>query len=170
MTPLRLACTAALLLGALAGPARAQPALSAATVPWAGMADDTPLRNPFNDPFVQVTDGLPGCPVPPGPVATAAEARREAHWRAERGNSCYREGRCRLPNAYLYDADIVERVQRAVRWHGGFADTSVWAEGQRRWVTLSGCVRSAAQARELEALVRRLDDVEAVIPQLLVRP
>ena len=128
------------------------------------------LLNPFHDPFVQLTRGVPDCPVPRGPAYSAEEARREAHWRAERGTSCYREGRCRLPNAYLYDADIIERVQRAVRAHGGFEDTSVWAEGQRRWVTLTGCVRSAAQAAALEALVRRLDDVEAVIPQLRVAP
>ena len=128
------------------------------------------LLNPFKDPFVQLTHGLPACPVPGGPAYSAEEARREAHGRAERGTSCYRDGRCRLPNAYLYDADIIERVQRAVRAHGGFEDTSVWAEGQRRWVTLTGCVRSAAQGAALEALVRRLDDVEAVIPQWRVLP
>ena len=126
--------------------------------------------NVFGDPFVQVTHGVPDCPVPPGPGYTREEARTEAHWRAERGTSCYREGRCRLPNAYLYDAEIAERVVRAIQIDGRFVDTSVWIEGQRRWVTLSGCVRTAAQASALEQLVRRIDDVEAVIPALKIVP
>lgn len=133
-------------------------------------APETVLDNPFQDPFVQLTHGVAACPVPPGPRYSAEEARKEAHWRAERGTSCFRDGRCRLPNAYLYDADIMARVQKAVAAHGGFADTRVWAWGQRRWVFLAGCVRSPEQAAALEALVRRLDDVEAVIPQLQVLP
>lgn len=32
-------------------------------------------KNYFDDPFVQVTNGLPGCPVPEGPLVTEAEAR-----------------------------------------------------------------------------------------------
>jgi osmotically-inducible protein OsmY len=40
---------------------------------------------------------------------------------------------------------------------------------QRRWVSLKGCVRRKEQAKALEQLVRRLDDVEAVINQLVVR-
>jgi osmotically-inducible protein OsmY len=41
-------------------------------------------------------------------------------------------------------------------------------EGQRRWVWLKGCVSTPAQAAELERIVRLVDDVEAVIPQLIV--
>ena len=66
--------------------------------------------------------------------------QHEAHWRAERGTSCYRSGRCRLPNAYLYDKEIAPRVVKAIDAAGTFADTSVWVEGQRRWVWLKGCV------------------------------
>ena len=51
---------------------------------------------------------------------------------------------------------------------GQFADTSVWVEGQRRWVWLKGCVSTKEQAAELERIVRLVDDVEAVIPQLIV--
>jgi len=145
---------AALLLALCAGTAWAQ--------------DAALLPNPFGDPFVQLTHGIAGCPVPAGPALGADEARREAHWRAERGTSCYRDGRCRLPNSYLYDADIIARVQKAVAADGGYAGTSVWAWGQRRWVFLAGCVRGAEQAQALEALVRRLDDVEAVVPALRV--
>src|SRR6266702_2903585 len=66
-------------------------------------------RNWFDDPFVQATHGLPACPVPDPPLLTEAEMQHETHWRAERGTSCYRSGRCRLPNAYLYDKEIVPR-------------------------------------------------------------
>ena len=128
-----------------------------------------PKTNAFNDPFVQVTKGIANCPAPPGPGYTAQEARLQAHYRAERGTSCFRAGRCRLPNAYLYDADIIERTEKAIVIDGRFTNTSVWAEGQRRWVTLSGCVRNAQDALELEKLVRNLDDVESVINLLQVR-
>jgi hypothetical protein len=125
-------------------------------------------RNWFDDPFVQATHGMPGCPVPDAPLLTEAEMRHETHWRAERGTSCFQSGRCRLPNAYLYDKEIAPRVVQAIAAAGTFEDTSIWIEGQRRWVWLKGCVSTPEQAAELERLVRLIDDVEAVIPQLIV--
>jgi len=125
-------------------------------------------RNWFDDPFLVATRGLPGCPVPDAPLLTESEMQREAHYRAERGTSCYQSGRCRLPNAYLYDKEIAPRVVQAIQVADRFADTSVWVEGQRRWVWLKGCVSTPAQAAELERIVRLVDDVEAVIPQLIV--
>ena len=94
--------------------------------------------------------------------------QHEAHWRAERGTSCFQSGRCRLPNAYLYDREIAPRVVKAIAAAGSFEDTSVWVEAQRRWVWLKGCVSTPEQAAELERIVRLVDDVEAVIPQLIV--
>jgi len=125
-------------------------------------------RNWFDDPFLVATQGLPGCPVPDAPLLTEPEMQSEAHYRAERGTSCYVSGRCRLPNAYLYDKEIAPRVVQAIQVTRKFADTSVWVEGQRRWVWLKGCVSTPAQAAELERIVRLIDDVEAVIPQLIV--
>lgn len=125
--------------------------------------------NYFNDPFLQVTSGIADCPVPEGPELTEAEIRVQAHARTERGTRCFQSGRCRLPNSYLYDNEIVPRVRKAILADGRFEETSVWAEGQRRWVWLKGCVRRKDQAIALERLVRRLDDVEAVINQLVVR-
>ena len=125
-------------------------------------------RNWFDDPFVQATRALPGCPLPDPPLLTEAEMQHETHWRAERGTSCYRSGRCRLPNAYLYDREIVPRVVKAIEAAGTFDNTSVWVEGQRRWVWLKGCVSQPEQAAEPERMVRLIDDVEAVIPQLIV--
>ncbi|HEY1393606.1 MAG TPA: transporter, partial [Methylibium sp.] len=83
-------------------------------------------RNAFDDPFVQVTAALPGCPVPEGPLYTEQEVHDVAHVRAQHGGSCYRAGRCRLPNSYLYDKEIIPRVQQYLRLDGRFNDTSVW--------------------------------------------
>lgn len=137
-------------------------------VAWAQAAEQP--QNYFNDPFVQATHGQPLCPQPAGPEITQAQRLAESHERAERGTSCYRAGRCRLPNSYLYDAEIVPRVKLALEVDGRFNDTSVWVEGQRRWVWLKGCVRNAGQSEQLERLVRSIDDVEAVINELKVVP
>jgi BON domain-containing protein len=131
-------------------------------------ADGAPRTNVFHDPFLAVTNGLPACPVPEGPLFTEAEARAEAHGRSQRGVSCYLSGRCRLSNAYLYDQEIVPRVDKAIHADGRFADTSVWVLGQRRWVFLKGCVKSGAESAALERLVKDIDDVEVVINELSV--
>src|SRR5256885_16966148 len=70
-------------------------------------------RNFFNDPFVQVTRALPACPIPAGPLYNDEEVKAEAHARSQRGVSCYMAGRCRLPNAYLYDREIIPPVEKA---------------------------------------------------------
>ena len=161
MTPLRPRSTvvlALLVLTVAAARAQASPAASA----------PAERRNWFDDPFVQATRGLPGCPIPDPPLLTEAEMQHETHWRAERGTSCYRSGRCRLPNAYLYDKELAPRVVKAIDAAGTYDNTSVWVEGQRRWVWLKGCVATPEQAAELERMVRLIDDVEAVIPQLIV--
>ena len=103
-------------------------------------------------------------------MITRDEMHAEEHARAERGRRCYLDGRCRLPNAYLYDKEIIPRVKIAIVAAGKYADTTVWVEGQRRWVTLKGCVRSRVEARALEHLVGQIDDVEAVIDELVVTP
>lgn len=130
--------------------------------------DDDERGNFFNDPFLQVTDGIPSCPRQEGPMITRAQMRAETHGRAERGTSCFRSGRCRLPNAYLYDQEIIPRASKAILADGRFADTSLWVEGQRRWVFLKGCVRSLEQGHAIEQVVRNIDDVEAVINELVV--
>lgn len=132
------------------------------------VASAQPRSNVFNDPFLQVTSEMPLCPIPDPPGVTEQEARELAHDRAQRGVSCWLAGRCRLHNAYLYDAEIIPRVQQAIRVDGHFARTSIWATGQRRWVWLQGCVSTTEQAADVEQLVRRIDDVEGVINQLMV--
>lgn len=132
------------------------------------LAQGQVLRNPFHDPFLQITNGLPRCPVPEEPVYTQDEFRQLEHERSQRGVSCWLAGRCRLPNGYLYDAEIIPRVKRAIDARGGYENTAVWALGQRRRVWLRGCVQSAEQGAEIEAIVRHLDDVEDVQNELMV--
>lgn len=129
-------------------------------------AAEEPRRNVFDDPFVQVTAALPGCPAPRPPGFTADEVRQEAHVRAQHGTSCHRVGRCRLPNSYLYDKEIIPRVQQYLRMDGRFGDTSVWVLGERRIVTLMGCVRTKEQARQMEQAVLLVDDVMGVVNYL----
>ncbi|MGA0609145.1 BON domain-containing protein [Caldimonas sp. KR1-144] len=124
--------------------------------------------NPFDDPFIAVTDGLPGCPEPQAPTYTDEEFRAEAHDRSQRGVSCWMAGRCRLHNAYLYDREIVPRVKRAIESTRRFDATRIWALGQRRVVWLKGCVATAEQAAEIERIVRDIDDVEGVRNELMV--
>lgn len=126
--------------------------------------------NYFDDPFVQATHAIAACPVPSGPLITRQDMLAQSHGRTERGTSCYQAGKCRLPNAYLYDADIVARARKAVLAAPQFADTSLWIEGQRRWVWLKGCVRSRAQAEALQHLVADIDDVERVFVEVTVQP
>ncbi len=149
-------------------------ALCAACV--AALAQASPAAAPrerranyFNDPFLRVTQAIADCPTPEGPMITEAEMRAESHYRTERGTSCYLSGRCRLPNSYLYDREIIPRVKKAILAAGRYADTSVWVEGQRRWVWLKGCVRTRTESAALESLVRDIDDVEAVINELAVK-
>jgi BON domain len=129
-------------------------------------------QNFLDDPFVQLTSGLAHCPVPEGPLLTRSQVATEMHYRAERGTSCFMAGRCRLHNAYLYDKEIIDRVGKLVYALAArdpqMAATSLWAEGQRRWVFLKGCVQSEAQSKTLEDAVRNMDDVESVINLLMV--
>ncbi len=122
-----------------------------------------PKSNVFGDPFEQVTSGIEACPVPEGPLLTEAEAKAESHSRVERGTSCFQSGRCRLPNAYLYDREIIPRVKRLIAQDRRFDRSSLWVVGQRRWVFILGCVETDAQGLEVEKAVQAIDDVEAVV-------
>ena len=125
-------------------------------------------KNVFDDPFQQATSAMAGCPVPEGPLLTAEEATRVEHERVQHGTSCYLSGRCRLPSSYLYDKEIIPRVAQYIQRDGRFDSTSVWVMGQRRIVTLMGCVQSREQAETLERTVGLVDDVMNVVPQLMI--
>lgn len=126
-----------------------------------------PLRlNPFGDPFIVATAGGPACPAPLGPAYTDAQVREQSHHRAERGTTCWLEGRCAEPNAYRADPRIAEAVARALQAERRLAGTRIWVTVERAFVTLEGCVGTAAQAARAEAVAKRADGVHLVLPFL----
>lgn len=122
--------------------------------------------NAFDDPFLRATSAIANCPVPAGPLYTPEQVRAEAHVRAQSGTSCYYSGRCRLPNAYLYDKEIAPRAVQYLQRDERLADSSVWVLVRQRHVYLQGCVRSKEQAQTMERSVGLIDDVVGVVPQL----
>jgi hypothetical protein len=114
------------------------------------------------DPFVEATDGFAACPVVKPPVLNEQEMRVQAHGRVERGTSCCLAGTCECGGAYKHDPEINDRIAAVIRGDKRFRDTSVWVTTTRKFVTLQGCVRSAAQSKALERLVKRQPDVAIV--------
>jgi osmotically-inducible protein OsmY len=114
------------------------------------------------DPFAQATSGYAACPAAKPPILTEQEMRSAAHSRVERGTSCCLAGTCECGGAYKRDPEINERVVEAIKGDARFRDTSVWVTTTRKFVTLQGCVRSLAQKRALERLVKRQQAVEIV--------
>jgi len=131
----------------------------------AAQAQDALRLNPFDDPFVQATAGR-ACPAPLGPAYTDAQIRAEAHYRAERGTSCWLAGECSEPSAYRYDARLARGAVAALRGDTALTDSAIWIVVERRFITLQGCVADAAQAARAEALARAVPDVQIVLPQL----
>lgn len=142
--------------------------LLAVTLTCAATAQGQERRNWFNDPFEQATRGLRGCPVPEGPLLTEAEHRREAHYRIERGTSCWLAKKCDEPNAYQLDHEINATAAAALHARGRLRDTSLWVITQRRFVFVQGCVRDPAQIRLVVDAVRSDARVEHVQPEVLV--
>lgn len=150
---------------------KAAPALLCLIGAWGGLAHaqaPPEKKNWFGDPFFQVSSGLAACPVPEGPLLTQDEARAVEHWRVERGTSCYEAGKCRLPNAYLYDKELAAPVAAALAAVPGVQAGSVWVTIQRRWVFLQGCVTTPQQITALQQAAQAVPDVEIVVPMLLV--
>lgn len=123
-------------------------------------------RNRFEDPFFRVSTGLATCPAPLGPLFTVEEQRREAHYRIERGTSCWLAGTCKESNAYRYDKALAAPVEAALKAVPGVERSSVWVTIQRRWVFLEGCVAAPEQITQLEQAARSVADVESVVPML----
>ncbi|SAL81255.1 hypothetical protein AWB68_06074 [Caballeronia choica] len=135
---------------------------------------EEPLANRGNDPFMQVSSAIAGCTPPRGPFVSEKEWLAEAHYRIERGNSCWIAGRCRLPNSYDYDKEIAESVTRrlnalntSTQWR---EKTSLWLTLQRRFIYVDGCVaRDFDKARFLSQLGETAD-VETVIDRTVAKP
>lgn len=130
--------------------------------------------NRGNDPYFQVSRAIAACATPLGPFETEDEWRKESHWRVERGNSCWWEGRCRLSNGYLYDKEIDEAVHRrlndiepAMHWQHR---TTLWLMLQRRFVYVMGCVAPDFDKRTFLAELAKTADVERVIDETTTDP
>jgi hypothetical protein len=131
-------------------------------------------ENRGNDPFVQISTAIPGCPEPLGPRETDQEWLDEAHYRIERGNSCWVEGRCRLSNGYLYDKEIAEALERrltninyATHWR---ERTSLWLMLQRRFIYVQGCVSPDFDKKQFLFELGKTADVERVIDDTTTDP
>jgi hypothetical protein len=123
---------------------------------------DTP-RNWFDDPFFQVTSGVPDCPTPAGPRLTESERRGQAHHRAERGTSCWLSGDCEQPSAYAHDAQIARDLLARWRSTSRFDSTSLWVTVQHATVFIEGCVSGAVDAAALEAFARATAHVQQAV-------
>ena len=126
-------------------------------------ADEGSLRNWFDDPFYQVRNGATSCATPLGPFSDEVEMRNQTHSRSERGTRCWLAGQCRLPNSYLYDADIAAAVRQRFDAASVLRDASLWVTVQRRIVWIEGCVARSYKTGFLERVVRAVPDVELVI-------
>jgi len=129
----------------------------------ASSADDELPLNRFNDPFEAVSADIADCPEPRGPRITVAEARVQAHHRAERGTTCWLKGECSEPNAFRYDTGIATALREPLKAATALHPSSLWVTVQGRVVYFEGCVERAEQASELEALARGLPNVQQAL-------
>ena len=131
-----------------------------------------PLKNHYNDPFVQITSAIKACPQPRGPFMTVKEAQAEAHPRIERGTTCFMSGKCTEPNAYRYDARIAKAAQETaaneVKKTPALAQSSVWLTVQRRFVFVHGCVARRGDMAKWERILKTVPEVEYVGVDLAV--
>ena len=130
--------------------------------------------NRGNDPFLHVSSAIAGCAAPRGPFETEQEWLDEAHYRIERGNSCWIAGRCRLSNSYDYDREIAESATRrlsalnaSMQWRD---KTSLWLTVQRRFIYVDGCVSPDFDTAGFVAALGETADVEKVIDRTTRRP
>ncbi|NML34435.1 hypothetical protein [Paraburkholderia antibiotica] len=130
--------------------------------------------NRGHDPFMPISHAIADCPTPLGPFETDKEWLDDSHYRIERGNSCWIEGRCRLPNAYLYDTEIADSVQRrlanlnvATHWR---EQTTLWLTLQRRFIYVEGCVAPGFDRKTFLSELAKTADVERVIDNTVSDP
>lgn len=120
-----------------------------------------PLQNWFGDPFFQISQAVPDCPLPAGPFTTESDKRVQSHRRAEKGTTCWLAKECDRPNAYAYDADIAAAFKQALNERNPFAaDTTLWVTVQGRVVYIEGCAPREAWVGDMEAYVRALPHVQ----------
>jgi len=117
------------------------------------------------DPFAQATHAFAGCPLSSPTLVTPQQMRIIAHERAERGTYCALEGRCEPGGAYRRDPEVNEQISTAIAGDKRFANTSVAVTTTRRFVTLTGCVRSPTQRHALVEFVKGQPGVDRVFDE-----
>ncbi|AJY31873.1 hypothetical protein BTM_4625 [Burkholderia thailandensis 34] len=153
--------------------ASALPASVAVPASPAFSASPAPIerRNWYDDPFFALSHSIAECPTPLGPLMTRAQMEDDAHYRVERGTTCWLAHRCSKPNSYLYDKPIAEELKR--RFADGdpaLAGTSIWITIQRRFVYAEGCAPASFDRDALRRRLEALPDVERVFIRLTDDP
>jgi hypothetical protein len=140
----------------------ASTACSAVHAQEAASAPSTELRNWYNDPFFTLSNSVRGCPVPLGPLTNRAQMEDDAHYRVERGTTCWLAHKCTKPNSYMYDADIAAAIRARFDDPHRFDGTSVWITVQRRFVYAEGCAPASFDTATLQKQLEAIPDVEQV--------
>jgi hypothetical protein len=144
-----------------------QPAssVSAATSAATSAAQAMPAperKNWFNDPFFELSHAISDCPVPLGPLMTRAQMEDDAHYRVERGTTCWLAHKCTKPNSYMYDQPIADAIRAHFADSRQFGGTSLWITVQRRFVYAEGCAPASFDLQALRRQLEAIPDVEQV--------
>lgn len=130
----------------------------------------TERKNWYNDPFFTLSHARADCPLPLGPLMTKAQMEDDAHYRVERGTTCWLAHKCTKPNSYLYDAPIADAIHAQFKEAKGFDGTSIWITVQRRFVYAEGCVPASFDAHSLQQRLEAIPDVEQVFMRVTTDP
>jgi hypothetical protein len=131
---------------------------------------DSELQNWFHDPFFQISGAIPDCPMPAGPFTTEVQRTAEAHHRAERGTTCWLEGKCDRPSSYDYDQDIASAFKNALSADNPFKDSTLWVTVQGRVVFIEGCADDHSLTAKLEKFAMTLPFVEVAVAKIRYDP
>lgn len=146
------------LAAAFAGHAAAQTVAPAS----ASVSVSAERRNWYNDPFIELSNAFPGCPVPLGPLITHAQMETDAHYRVEQGTSCWLAHECSKPNSYLYDAPIADAARLRFSGDPVLNGTSLWLTIQRRFIYAEGCADASFDRVAFQRRLEALPDVQHV--------
>ena len=127
-------------------------------------------RNWYNDPFFALSHAAADCPVPLGPLMTRAQMEDDAHYRVERGTTCWLAHKCTKPNSYMYDPDIAAAIRARFAQPEGLDGTSIWITVQRRFVYAEGCAPASFDAATLQKRLEAIPDVEQVFMRVTPAP
>ncbi|WP_373322294.1 BON domain-containing protein [Paraburkholderia adhaesiva] len=145
-------------------------AISAAAHAQTASDAQAPRKNWYNDPFFALSSAVSACPMPLGPLMTQSEAEDDAHYRVERGTTCWLAHKCSKPNSYLYDADIATAIRERFKGDTSLANTSLWITVQRRFVYAEGCASASFDQAALQRSLEAIPDVEQVFVRVRADP